>query len=187
MKPLNIHLLCDKNHLKWQIPSNLTVLFWPMSHPLTWRRRASWPILRPATRSRRFGFTFRGSRHFVHLYLPSMFSPHWLQTRLWLARVWRPLLSPPPQVLQSLQYVDSSGAVQLKGRVACQISSHEVAADRAAVWERPWARWRPRKSAALLSCLIFSQKTQVEPHIYDHAAGGEERSWCFLVSYISKK
>uniref|UniRef100_A0A674BG38 SKI2 subunit of superkiller complex n=1 Tax=Salmo trutta TaxID=8032 RepID=A0A674BG38_SALTR len=68
------------------------------------------------------------------------------------------------KVLQSLQYVDSSGAVQLKGRVACQISSHELLLTEL-LFENALSPLAPEESAALLSCLVFQQKTQVEPHI----------------------
>nr|XP_019964175.1 PREDICTED: helicase SKI2W-like [Paralichthys olivaceus] len=68
------------------------------------------------------------------------------------------------KVLQSLQYVDSSGAVQLKGRVACQISSHELLLTEL-LFENVLSPLAPEESAALLSCLIFTQNTQVEPHI----------------------
>lgn len=67
-------------------------------------------------------------------------------------------------MLQSLQYVDSSGAVQLKGRVACQISSHELLLTEL-LFENALSPLAPEESAALLSCLVFQQKTQVEPHI----------------------
>lgn len=70
----------------------------------------------------------------------------------------------PPQVLQSLQYVDSGGAVQLKGRVACQISSHELLLTEL-LFENVLSPLAPEESAALLSCLVFTQNTQVEPHI----------------------
>lgn len=69
-----------------------------------------------------------------------------------------------PQVLQSLQYIDSSGAVQLKGRVACQISSHELLLTEL-LFENVLSSLAPEESAALLSCLVFTQNTQVEPHI----------------------
>ncbi|KAM3858180.1 superkiller complex protein 2 [Diretmus argenteus] len=68
------------------------------------------------------------------------------------------------KVLQSLQYVDSSGAVQLKGRVACQISSHELLLTEL-LFENALSPLAPEESAALLSCLVFTQNTQVEPHI----------------------
>uniref|UniRef100_A0A8C5GEG5 SKI2 homolog, superkiller viralicidic activity 2-like n=1 Tax=Gouania willdenowi TaxID=441366 RepID=A0A8C5GEG5_GOUWI len=63
------------------------------------------------------------------------------------------------KVLQSLQYVDSSGAVQLKGRVACQISSHELLLTEL-LFENVLSPLAPEESAALLSCLVFTQKTQ---------------------------
>lgn len=69
-----------------------------------------------------------------------------------------------PQVLQSLQYIDSGGAVQLKGRVACQISSHELLLTEL-LFENALSPLAPEESAALLSCLVFTQNTQVEPHI----------------------
>lgn len=68
------------------------------------------------------------------------------------------------QVLQHLQYIDSSGAVQLKGRVACQISSHELLLTEL-LFENILSPLAPEESAALLSCLVFTQNTQVEPHI----------------------
>uniref|UniRef100_A0A7N8X065 SKI2 subunit of superkiller complex n=1 Tax=Mastacembelus armatus TaxID=205130 RepID=A0A7N8X065_9TELE len=56
------------------------------------------------------------------------------------------------KVLQSLQYIDSSGAVQLKGRVACQISSHELLLTEL-LFENVLSPLAPEESAALLSCL----------------------------------
>uniref|UniRef100_A0A672ZBK0 SKI2 homolog, superkiller viralicidic activity 2-like n=1 Tax=Sphaeramia orbicularis TaxID=375764 RepID=A0A672ZBK0_9TELE len=63
------------------------------------------------------------------------------------------------KVLQSLQYIDSSGAVQLKGRVACQISSHELLLTEL-LFENALSPLAPEESAALLSCLVFTQNTQ---------------------------
>nr|XP_057902424.1 helicase SKI2W [Doryrhamphus excisus] len=78
------------------------------------------------------------------------------------------------KVLQSLQYVDSSGAVQLKGRVACQISSHELLLTEL-LFENVLSPLAPEESAALLSCLIFTQKTQVEPHVTNTLQEGIDR------------
>ncbi|XP_023257539.1 helicase SKI2W isoform X2 [Seriola lalandi dorsalis] len=78
------------------------------------------------------------------------------------------------KVLQSLQYVDSSGAVQLKGRVACQISSHELLLTEL-LFENVLSPLAPEESAALLSCLIFTQNTQVEPHITNTLQEGIDR------------
>lgn len=68
------------------------------------------------------------------------------------------------KVLEALNYVDSTGAVQLKGRVACQISSHELLLTEL-LFENTLSPLAPEETAALLSCLIFTQKTQIEPHI----------------------
>ncbi|KAM6974819.1 superkiller complex protein 2 [Tautogolabrus adspersus] len=78
------------------------------------------------------------------------------------------------KVLQSLQYVDSGGAVQLKGRVACQISSHELLLTEL-LFENVLSPLAPEESAALLSCLVFTQKTQVEPHITNTLQEGIDR------------
>lgn len=78
------------------------------------------------------------------------------------------------KVLQSLQYVDSSGAVQLKGRVACQISSHELLLTEL-LFENALSPLAPEESAALLSCLVFTQNTQVEPHITNTLQEGIDR------------
>uniref|UniRef100_A0A4W6EMV1 SKI2 subunit of superkiller complex n=1 Tax=Lates calcarifer TaxID=8187 RepID=A0A4W6EMV1_LATCA len=58
------------------------------------------------------------------------------------------------KVLQSLQYVDSSGAVQLKGRVACQISSHELLLTEL-LFENVLSPLAPEESAALLSWVTY--------------------------------
>ncbi|KAM9738445.1 superkiller complex protein 2 [Menidia menidia] len=78
------------------------------------------------------------------------------------------------KVLQALQYVDSSGAVQLKGRVACQISSHELLLTEL-LFENVLSPLAPEESAALLSCLVFTQNTQVEPHITNTLQEGIDR------------
>ncbi|KAM9838391.1 superkiller complex protein 2 [Aulostomus maculatus] len=78
------------------------------------------------------------------------------------------------EVLQSLQYVDSSSAVQLKGRVACQISSHELLLTEL-LFENVLSPLAPEESAALLSCLVFTQNTQVEPHITNTLQEGIQR------------
>ncbi|KAJ3609359.1 hypothetical protein NHX12_023882 [Muraenolepis orangiensis] len=63
------------------------------------------------------------------------------------------------KVLRSLQYVDGGGAVQLKGRVACQISCHELLLTEL-LFENALSPLEPEESAALLACLVFTQNTQ---------------------------
>ncbi|XP_076158471.1 superkiller complex protein 2-like [Alosa pseudoharengus] len=81
------------------------------------------------------------------------------------------------KVLEALQYIDTSGAVQLKGRVACQISSHELLLTEL-LFENTLSPLAPEESAALLSCLIFSQNTQVEPHLTNTLQEGIDRVLC---------
>uniref|UniRef100_A0A4W3GT76 ATP-dependent RNA helicase Ski2/MTR4 C-terminal domain-containing protein n=1 Tax=Callorhinchus milii TaxID=7868 RepID=A0A4W3GT76_CALMI len=67
-------------------------------------------------------------------------------------------------VLKALRYIDESCAVQLKGRVACEISNHELIVTEM-VFENVLTDLRPEEIVALLSCMVFQQKTQVEPEI----------------------
>uniref|UniRef100_A0A4W4F3Q7 SKI2 homolog, superkiller viralicidic activity 2-like n=1 Tax=Electrophorus electricus TaxID=8005 RepID=A0A4W4F3Q7_ELEEL len=70
------------------------------------------------------------------------------------------------KVLEALNYIDGSGAVQLKGRVACQISSHELLLTEL-LFENTLSPMAPEESAALLSCLVFTQNTQLR-HTHTH-------------------
>ncbi|XP_051949241.1 helicase SKI2W [Xyrauchen texanus] len=81
------------------------------------------------------------------------------------------------KVLEALQYVDSTGAVQLKGRVACQISSHELLLTEL-LFENTLSPLAPEESAALLSCLIFTQNTQIDPHITNTLQEGINQVLC---------
>lgn len=91
-------------------------------------------------------------------------------------------------MLQSLQYIDNGGAVQLKGRVACQISSHELLLTEL-LFENALSPLAPEESAALLSCLVFTQNTQVEPHITNTLKEVRQVVYlcCSLVKLCQKK
>ncbi|XP_072561944.1 superkiller complex protein 2 isoform X1 [Paramormyrops kingsleyae] len=78
------------------------------------------------------------------------------------------------KVLESLNYVDSKGAVQLKGRVACQISRHELLLTEL-LFENTLSPLAPEESAALLSCLVFTQNTQTCPHLTNTLQEGIDR------------
>ncbi|XP_041428816.1 helicase SKI2W [Xenopus laevis] len=69
-------------------------------------------------------------------------------------------------VLRTLQYIDDGGAVQLKGRVACEVSSHELLVTEL-VLDGALSPLAPEEIAALLSCLVFQHKTQCEPRLTD--------------------
>ncbi|GCB72592.1 hypothetical protein scyTo_0002073 [Scyliorhinus torazame] len=77
-------------------------------------------------------------------------------------------------VLKTLKYIDESCAVQLKGRVACEISNHELIVTEM-VFENVLTDLHPEEIVALLSCLVFQQKTQVEPELNEVLRKGIER------------
>ena len=59
-------------------------------------------------------------------------------------------------MLQRLRYVDANNAVQLKGRVACEISNHELIITEL-VFENVFTELHPTEIVALLSCFVFQQ------------------------------
>lgn len=68
------------------------------------------------------------------------------------------------QVLQRLRYVDANNAVQLKGRVACEISNHELIITEL-VFENAFTNLHPTEIVALLSCFVFQQRRCSEPNL----------------------
>lgn len=66
------------------------------------------------------------------------------------------------EVLRALRYVDAGGAVQLAGRVACEISNHELLLTEL-VFDNLLTELRPEESVALLSCLVCQSKGPAEP------------------------
>lgn len=70
--------------------------------------------------------------------------------------------------------------MQLKGRVACQISSHELLLTEL-LFENTLSPLAPEESAALLSCLVFTQNTQIEPHIPNTIQEVLHRNACVCV------
>uniref|UniRef100_H3A117 Helicase ATP-binding domain-containing protein n=1 Tax=Latimeria chalumnae TaxID=7897 RepID=H3A117_LATCH len=77
-------------------------------------------------------------------------------------------------VLKALKYIDQNNTVQLKGRVACEISNYEMVITEM-VFENVLTELRPEEIVALLSCMVFQQKTQVEPEINEILKKGIER------------
>ncbi|XP_053577924.1 SKI2 subunit of superkiller complex protein [Bombina bombina] len=77
-------------------------------------------------------------------------------------------------VLRTLQYIDDGGAVQLKGRVACEVSCHELLVTEL-VLDGALSPLMPEEIAALLSCLVFQHKTQCEPKLTDTVAQGVKK------------
>lgn len=60
------------------------------------------------------------------------------------------------QVLKRLGFVDAATNVQLKGRVACEISNHELLVTEL-VFENILSHMPPAEIVALLSCFVFQQ------------------------------
>ncbi len=60
-------------------------------------------------------------------------------------------------VLQELKYIDMNKTVQLKGRVACEMGSHELLVTEL-VFNNVLTDRPPSEIAALLSCLVFQQR-----------------------------
>lgn len=68
------------------------------------------------------------------------------------------------QVLRELKYLDANNTVQLKGRVACEISNHELIITEL-VFESVLTKLHPTEIAALLSCVVFEQRRCSEPKL----------------------
>ncbi|KAL4219308.1 hypothetical protein ACF0H5_021887 [Mactra antiquata] len=77
------------------------------------------------------------------------------------------------QVLRSLNYIDEHNAVQLKGRVACEISTHELMITEL-VFENALTELHPTEIAALLSSMVFEQKNCSEPRLIDTLEKGRD-------------
>ena len=67
-------------------------------------------------------------------------------------------------MLKELQYVDKASTVQLKGRVACEISNHELLITEL-ILENALTDLPPAEIAAVLSCVVFEQKRCSEPNL----------------------
>lgn len=67
-------------------------------------------------------------------------------------------------VLQELKYVDSNRTVQLKGRVACEMGSHDLLVTEL-VFDNVLTDRPPTEIAALLSCLVFQQRNCSQPEL----------------------
>lgn len=68
------------------------------------------------------------------------------------------------EVLRKLRYVDANNAVQLKGRVACEISNHELMITEL-VFENAFTNLHPTEIVALLSCFVFQQRRCSKPNL----------------------
>ncbi|EGZ09585.1 hypothetical protein PHYSODRAFT_318253 [Phytophthora sojae] len=66
-------------------------------------------------------------------------------------------------VLKRLGYISKDGVVQVKGRVACEINTCEELVLTEMIFENVLANLEPEEIVAVLSALIFQEKSQSEP------------------------
>lgn len=66
-------------------------------------------------------------------------------------------------VLKRLGYISEDGVVQVKGRVACEINTCEEIVLTEMIFENVLASLEPEEIVAVLSALIFQEKSQSEP------------------------
>ena len=60
------------------------------------------------------------------------------------------------QVLKHYRFIDDNRAIQLKGRVACEIHTHEMMVTEL-LFSNSLAGFDPPEIAAILSCMVFQQ------------------------------
>ncbi|XP_063704669.1 superkiller complex protein 2 [Culicoides brevitarsis] len=68
------------------------------------------------------------------------------------------------KVLQDLNYVDSTHQVTMKGRVACQMSQNELIMTEL-IFRNILTELEPAEIAAIMSALVFQEKTESEPNL----------------------
>ena len=68
------------------------------------------------------------------------------------------------QVLRDLRHIDTNNAIQLKGRVACEINNHELVITEL-VFQNILSPLPTAEIAALLSCMVFQEKRCSEPEL----------------------
>ncbi|KAJ3044020.1 hypothetical protein HDV00_003549 [Rhizophlyctis rosea] len=67
------------------------------------------------------------------------------------------------EVLKRLRFIDENTAVQIKGRVACEINTADELVLTELILENFLADYEPAEIVALLSCFVFQEKSQNEP------------------------
>ncbi|KAJ3053769.1 hypothetical protein HK097_003454, partial [Rhizophlyctis rosea] len=67
------------------------------------------------------------------------------------------------EVLKRLRFIDENTAVQIKGRVACEINTADELVLTELILENFLADYEPAEIVALLSCFVFQEKSTSEP------------------------
>ena len=66
-------------------------------------------------------------------------------------------------MLKKLGYLKESGIMEMKGRVACEMGSHEIIITEL-LFESAFSDLEPPEVAAILSCMVFQQVCLVISH-----------------------
>merc|ERR1719188_2703686 len=64
------------------------------------------------------------------------------------------------RVLKRLQFIDRDGVVQLKGRMACELTSADEVLLTEIVFQNVFADMEANHIIALISCLVFDEKSE---------------------------
>ncbi|TPX41563.1 hypothetical protein SeMB42_g05518 [Synchytrium endobioticum] len=78
------------------------------------------------------------------------------------------------EVMKRLNYVDENGVVQLKGRVACEINTANELILTELILDNTFAEYEPAEVVALLSALVFQDKSDVQPKLGDKLVAGRK-------------
>ncbi len=72
------------------------------------------------------------------------------------------------RVLQKLGYIDPSGIVELKGRIACEVNRADELIVTEMILQNVLQELDPAEVAALLSSLVFQEKSDNQPVVTEH-------------------
>jgi len=91
------------------------------------------------------------------------------------------------RVLRRMGFISETDIVQLKARVACEISSGDELLLSELLFNRVFNELTPEQCAALLSCFVFEEKSNQETHLKDDLAKPfrELQSQARLIAKIS--
>lgn len=79
------------------------------------------------------------------------------------------------RVLQSQEYVDLDGTVQLKGRAACEVNTADELIATELVFENVLQELDPPEVAGVLSALVFQEKSEDKPVLTARLAAARDR------------
>eukprot|EP00873_Tetraselmis_striata_P040414 jgi/Tetstr1/460678/TSEL_005874.t1 len=79
-------------------------------------------------------------------------------------------------VLQDMGYVDEDHTVQLKGRVACEVNTGDELLSTEIIFAGLLTDLSPAEAVALLSALVFQEKSDVEPSLPERLLEAKQRT-----------